>query len=141
MKPVEQRIVDDTDGDCFAACVASILELPYAGVPKFNGSSWFEDWQAWLAPHGMAFAVVEVGGHPYIGLPLYAIASVDSPRFEGKQHAVVWGFDPWGLAYDPSPKRADGIGSVRRWYLLVARPLTPEERLLGRRRKRRPEEL
>lgn len=42
----------DLGGDCFAACLASILELPIDGFPNFLASDydghWYNRWQAWL---------------------------------------------------------------------------------------------
>lgn len=80
MKPVYQSITAvDRDrgivGDCFAACIASILELPLADVPHFaqlsldhevargtplaeawkNGTDWWYMTNDWLAPRGLSY--------------------------------------------------------------------------------------
>lgn len=56
VKPVEQTILSPPDGNCFAACVASILELPVESVPNFRteGHGWWHEWQRWLEPHNLA---------------------------------------------------------------------------------------
>lgn len=56
MRPVEQTILTPPDGNCFAACVASILELPIDAVPNFrsSGNGWWHEWQEWLAPKNLA---------------------------------------------------------------------------------------
>lgn len=52
--PVFDAAGEQTDegGDCFAACLASILELPIDGFPNMLRSdyegSWFDRWQRWL---------------------------------------------------------------------------------------------
>jgi hypothetical protein len=44
----------DEGGDCFAACIASLLELPIDGFPNFLDSrplgngGWWHKWQLWL---------------------------------------------------------------------------------------------
>lgn len=42
----------DEGGDCFAACLASLLELPIDGFPNMLRSDyeggWFDRWQRWL---------------------------------------------------------------------------------------------
>jgi len=56
MIPVDQKVLTVPGGDCFSACVASLLELPLEAVPYFMGdgpvnepSKWFDDFLAWLA--------------------------------------------------------------------------------------------
>lgn len=47
----------DEGGDCFAACLASLLELPIDGFPNFLDSrplgnvGWYHKWQLWLYEH------------------------------------------------------------------------------------------
>lgn len=54
---VEQTILTPPDGNCFAACVASILELPLDEVPNYQSAEdgWWHEWQEWLAPRNLAF--------------------------------------------------------------------------------------
>jgi hypothetical protein len=59
MIEVEQTIFTIPGGDCFAACVASILELPINAVPNFpsedGDETWWHSWQEWLKPRNLAF--------------------------------------------------------------------------------------
>lgn len=60
MKEIEQTILDPPEGNCFAACVASILELPIEIVPNYRSGDgldkdWWFDWQRWLKPLNLAF--------------------------------------------------------------------------------------
>lgn len=99
MKPVEQTILTPPDGDCFAACVASILELPIASVPNYpdptgpNDHSWWWGWQEWLKQFNLAF----VGWNHPIAEDAEVVAdilrgySICNVRYENPRinHAVV----------------------------------------------------
>src|ERR1051325_5153699 len=56
----EQTILSPPDGNCFAACVASILELRIDDVPNFkqpadHSQEWWFQWQRWLEVRNLAF--------------------------------------------------------------------------------------
>lgn len=43
MKPVFQRIIDSTKGDCLKCCICSLFELDYDDVPNFvEYTRWYE---------------------------------------------------------------------------------------------------
>lgn len=51
MKPVMQTIRTRENGNCFQACIASILEIPLEEVPHFCGDmneKWWEDFVEWM---------------------------------------------------------------------------------------------
>jgi hypothetical protein len=56
MIKVEQTLLAPPEGNCFAACVASILELPIDKVPNYRseGAGWWYEWQKWLKPRNLA---------------------------------------------------------------------------------------
>lgn len=68
MTPVMQIDFGDGTGDCFAACLASILDLPLEAVPNFrriqtesNTSDMILDADQWLrANHGKRFISIEM---------------------------------------------------------------------------------
>lgn len=56
VKPVDQTTFGHPGGNCFSACVASLLELPIEDVPYFMDEAkgkWHEQFDAWLAPRGL----------------------------------------------------------------------------------------
>lgn len=62
MKPVHQTNFQRGTGNCFAACLASILEMPLEEVPNFchegsdaDGSTWLERTARWLEERGRGF--------------------------------------------------------------------------------------
>lgn len=100
-------------GNCWTACIASLLGLPIEGVPDFvqievDGG---EDWWA----HTWRF-LNERGDGPYIQCGL----SPRSPAADGKavHHAVI--YQGGHLVHDPHP---DGLGvvSIEDAYAVVPR--------------------
>ena len=126
MKPVEQRLMQAPGGDCVAACMASILELPLDDVPNLYGGKGFErSWNEWLRPIGLQIKRLDpVHQYMIVG---YAIAVGWSPRFPGSTHAVVWhgenqdtenGWKNTGhIVWDPSPARDMGLGPLYEFWV------------------------
>ena len=125
MKPVDQTkfVEQHGDGNCFAACVASILERPIEEMPVFTQPDWFWRWQDWLAERGLYMMEIN---HPMekccVGLNRPSgihIMNGKSTRGDW-EHAVV-AFNG-KLLHDPHPSRA-GIKEVTSWTILI--PLNP----------------
>ena len=61
MKPVYQTIFGKTNGNCFAACIASILEMDLEDVPHFcrgDNPEWMFDLNEWLYQFGLGALTV-----------------------------------------------------------------------------------
>ena len=112
MKPVDQTVFEDGKGNCLAACVASILELPIEVVPNFAEHGFLDGVRAWLKQLGFELVRVYPTGEASIFANAPAIVAGWSPRGGGKQHAVVGRSDSGGLEvlHDPHPSRAGIIG-------------------------------
>jgi hypothetical protein len=128
--PVDQTITDDGKGNCFASCVASLLDLPLSDVPNFVEAA---DMDAaarnWLAERGyvyvrLCFPDPESLAHTYFEsgmVPIYCILSGISPRVRAdgspKWHAVVGQVSGYGIkiAHDPHPSRAGLKEDGHRW--------------------------
>ncbi len=112
MKAVTQTRVGE-DGNCFAACLASILELPIYDIPEFGGDDeWLGNVQAFLAGHGLYYVQISpdepsVEAAFSIGEVYHTIEGI-SPR--GGPHAIVGrnGRPCW----DPHPQDGTGRGLV-----------------------------
>jgi hypothetical protein len=100
MKPVKQTKFGPIEGNCFAACIASILEVPIEEVTVDNdpnNEKWFDNLQAYLKPKNLFFLEVRIDVAK--AYPLYAMDDVwcflsgKSPRtFEGYEnvnHIIV----------------------------------------------------
>lgn len=123
MKPVFQKIIDADTGDCFTACLASVLEIPYEEVPNFvfdlhsNGKiyEFYQTVAKWLKERGLNMVTVSakhLADWRCLG-DLHAIASVPSQKFPGITHAVVvkWTEIPehkncykCSVIHDPNPE-------------------------------------
>jgi hypothetical protein len=121
VKPVDQTIFGLPDGNCLAACVASLLHLDITEVPNFcqgQEEGWFGRMLDWLRPLGLAaFWFKGPPTHHLAECPV--IVSGVSPRGPWL-HAVIW--RDGAIVHDPHPSRA-GIGDVEDTIVFV--PLDP----------------
>lgn len=113
-----QTIVDPERGNCFAACIASILDLPLSEVPNFAVAAdwWWFSFVTWAAERGYRVCSTTEPENE-MRLPphgTYLLLGGQSPRFpKGILHSVVatrtWErAKPWRLVHDPHPS-GDGI--------------------------------
>ena len=113
MKPVEQKVIKRDTGDCMAACLASILEMPLDDVPNFHGDgakNWKDQYNDWLKPRNLQMCIT---GTKNIDWPYgYYIVSVKSACFEGSLHAVVAERKDWNdyvkIVWNPNPEDKRG---------------------------------
>lgn len=125
MKPVDQTVFTVPGGNCFSACVASLLEVPLDEVPYFMGDAPIDepyDWMTplleWLRPRGWWAIPLPVGnGWTPEGL---CILSGKSPRGNFDHSVVARGLE---LVHDPHPSRA-GIETHKEVLVLV--PIEPK---------------
>lgn len=124
MTPVDQeflhRAIPGQEGDCFRACVASILELPREDVPHFAqltaGSSSAAFWNMaydWLEARGYEYVYRNRRGRAELGKDDYQIMVGPSPRGNGTYHAVVG--QGGTIIHDPHPSRAGLDGDPQHW--------------------------
>lgn len=113
MKPVQQEKTESGSGDCFAACIASLLEMPLEEVPNFcaEGEEWPINAINWYRGQGFAILEFDYSDQPdsvaiaeMKSLGGYCIVSGQSSRFDCL-HAVI--YKDGELIHDPSP---DGGG-------------------------------
>lgn len=112
MTPVDQTSFG-AEGNCFSACVASILDMPLAEVPCFmgpvvDGNGWWQRFTAWCDEHRVRPTWF---GDPKNVPPGHSILSGRSPRSD-RYHAVV-ALDGV-MVHDPHHSRA-GVLDVLDW--------------------------
>lgn len=99
MIPIDQTIIDKDNGNCWAACFASIFELPLDSVPNIHTNEWTFVVDRYLTPANLSMVRVPFGSAVPCG---YSILGVPSAMFEGVYHAVV-AFDG-NVVHDPNPQ-------------------------------------
>lgn len=124
MKPVKQTRIGQGNGNCWTACIASILELPIEEVPDFiDEKDFYGSTIKWLGKRGLTLVQINLEGSPhwpfFWGDTVWTILSGQSPRGDWK-HAIVGN----GLKYvhDPHPDSKMLKGEIEYVYLLV--PIT-----------------
>lgn len=135
MIPVKQDIFPTEDnplrGNCFAACLASILEMPLEDVPHVMAhDDWREQTNAWLAGLGMGTVEVciDVEEPALFLLPpdMWLIITGTTKRHESRLHSVIGKTIPggvqWECLHDPHPDNSF-LEKVR--YLMWLVPLDP----------------
>jgi hypothetical protein len=120
VRPVDQTAYGFHDGNCFNACVASILEVSLADVPRFSGTRWFAQFSRWLADRQMAATFTK---HGVRVLPGYSIAGGPSSRFAGRMHACV-ALDGI-VVHDPHPSREGLPLGIASYVVIYERHVAP----------------
>lgn len=103
MTPVDQTTFGIPHGNCFSACVATLLDLPLVEVPWFMGDDWPEGFQQWLAPLGLYSVCLRVhlpDGSEWYPPGLHILGG-QSPR--GPHAVVALGRT---IVHDPHPSRS-----------------------------------
>jgi hypothetical protein len=130
--PVDQTTFGMPGGNCFSACVASILELPISEVPYFMEpppgcehapaepcGCWWSGFLDWLAARGLTSHYFKAGDYPWSGHPPgYSIAGGLNAS-AGLPHAVV-ALDG-AQVHDPNPNRL-GLAAVDDYFVIERLP-------------------
>lgn len=141
MIPIFQTIIDVAEGNCFPACLASLLELPLDSIPHFlkeyGRTNMMKEARKWLSEkYGLTILTIEAqrGAIPIYAYvrPLHAEAlcmvSGYSHTFEQPASHVVVGriindiFD-YELVHDPNPSGKGINGDPLYFYFLM--PIDP----------------
>jgi hypothetical protein len=120
MKPVQQTQVDKGNGNCWAACLASILELPIEEVPDFKQQKdFYGDTVRWLNEQNLTLVQVQLAGPHwpfFFNGQVYTILSGHSPRGDWMHSVVGDGLNPF---YDPHPYGGFLKGDPEYLYLIM----------------------
>lgn len=137
MTPADQRYLaerpdghtrDGVPGDCYAACWASLLDVPLDDVPHFAlfGHGWEDVLRRWLRAGGLdSMWRAPVGGKVELEgtLNLQGIATGPSPRGRWT-HCVVVDLLTLETLHDPHPSRA-GLAGPPVFVDLIVAPYDP----------------
>lgn len=135
MIPVPQTAFGEGKGDCFSACIASVLEMPLDRVPNFcldRNPAWLDmarDFVRRESPYSILF--ITSNGEPDMirqlrelaeQLDAFSVVGGVSPRCEpGTRwlHSVV--LRGTTIIHDPHPSGAGLVGDPTDWIFFVAR--------------------
>lgn len=118
MKFVDQTTFGEENGNCFSACIASILELNIEEVPTFVAEkNWYKAFTEWLKPRGYYSMYWNIKDYDESFLDDFGICILggQSPRGDFL-HAVV--AEGRKVIHDPHPSR-NGIGKLTDVMILV----------------------
>ncbi len=132
MKPVDQTILHDEmafrSGDCYRACVASILEIPVEEVPHFAElyqDNMYNEAEKWFASRGVysiRLFIKDFSQNRIFlwGMGAHAIVSGLSPRGKNVHHSIVGHADGYNvtMVHDPHPDRTGIVGGDR-WIQIL----------------------
>lgn len=123
MKPVFQTKFNE-DGNCWAACIASIFELDINKIPNFYKeyqSLWFYEFTKWLSEIGhYPFLIYHKNIHKTVyDFPpnTHYIASGQSPRGNFDHAVVAFGGE---LIHDPYPGGKCELLDIRDYCLFLS---------------------
>ena len=107
------------EGNCFPACLASILEIGIDEIPNFQEpqGEWYTLYKKWLNRYSLdLIALLNWDDQPKNCPEVYSIVSGKSPR--GLQHATVY----YGLemVHDPHPD-GGGVKGITEWIYIVSK--------------------
>ena len=116
MTPVDQSKLHDPDngimGDCWRACVASILDLPLGDVPELESASDpYDTLSRWACLRGCYLLGFEPGNPPFG----YSIAVGPSPRGKNRFHCCI--AKDGEIVFDPHPDRT-GLKEIHRFEVI-----------------------
>lgn len=120
MTPVKQTKLYASDGihngNCFAACLASLLDLPLWMVPPFEDMFGRDDWRVrqgeWLR-RVYGLEMVRTAGHKVERLPEYYIACGESAR--KVLHSTI--YSDGVLVHDPHYSDSGIVSVDWTWHL------------------------
>jgi hypothetical protein len=105
------------NGNCFAACIASLMDIPLWMVPPFEEAfgrnEWYEDRANEWFKRMFNLKMVKYEGHKLELLPEFYVASGKSPR--GVQHATIWSNGV--MVHDPHFSDGGILSVDRTWHL------------------------
>lgn len=104
-----QLISDKIIGDCYRACIATLLQLPPEVLPNDFSPRWTRNWDTYLEQFGLTLSHSNNSKQPiWISSPW--IAFVKSLNYEGGLHAILM-HEGGIVLHDPSPKKKYKVGT------------------------------
>ncbi len=121
MKPIMQTNITPEEGNCFSACIATVLEIDISEVPNVrNDFAWFQIMDKFVSKYG--YGLLHMLRIDYVRedagewrKKAYIIATGNSPRHEDLTHSVVYQNDE--MVHDPHPD-GGGLDEKPGYYII-----------------------
>lgn len=150
MTPVDQINFQRNTGDCFSACLATLLDIPLSEVPNFRAAeqasmdskevyikSMDHMARVWLGERGLSLVGISFNNEKdlhshYWGYNILCILSGQSPRKNEdgstKRHCVVGCTKGYEIEviHDPHPDRT-GVTNEQHYYVYFIVPKSQEK--------------
>jgi hypothetical protein len=105
-----QQVVHPVYGDCFRACMATLVQLPPAVLPNDHSPHWWFNWWRFLGQFGLSLDGYHDAKTGAIWHEQPWIASVPSLNLDGSTHAILM-HEGGKVFHDPSPKKRYRTGT------------------------------
>jgi len=114
----------EEQGNCFQACVASILEIPLEEAfdcKLYPDDEWFDKFNEWLTKYGLACIMFDHSKEkPVAATKVLGYAIMDcmsTTLYHGEHHVVI--IKDEEVVHDPNPHAEGRIGDCQGFSLLV----------------------
>jgi len=111
-------------GDCFQACVASILEIPLEDAfdcRPYPDETWFDKFNEWLRPRGLYCIIFDhTAEKPLACTQILGFAIMDcmsTTLYQGEHHVVV--IHNQEVVHDPNPHAGGRLGDCQGFMLIL----------------------
>ena len=122
MKKVLQTDLTPEGGNCFSACIASVLEIGINEVPNVaKDFAWFQIMDEFVNKYGYGLYLMERKEIPVSDIwckHAYIIANGQSPRHENRTHSVV--YKNGKMVHDPHPDNIGLDGKPKSYIFFIA---------------------
>lgn len=98
----KQLVFGAETGDCYRACMATLLQLPPIVLPNDHSPMWYYNWRNYLTQFGLQMSSSSPADGPIWSNHIW-LASVPSLNLEGYSHAIL--MDGQKVYHDPSRKK------------------------------------
>ena len=107
------------EGNCFNACLASILEVSIDKFPDFKDEgTWYSSYQKWLRMYHLDFVMVADWSKEQTSFLAHVFAIVGGTSPRELAHAVVYYKNE--LIHDPHPD-GGGVKNITDWTYIVSK--------------------
>lgn len=103
MKTVDQTIVGE-NGNCMAACIASLLEIEIDEIPNLSEEGWLSRLNEWLGNFGLFYMELSLPQTYWSGMKYWGYHTICGKSPRGLLHAVV-GLQG-KMVHDPHPEKS-----------------------------------